>query len=119
MSSSPLSTKPDPFAGYPEASDFIILLPDEIADDDDKVQDLMDRMEAAFPEAVFQVVHSRPIKTPEGQEVTVRDAAAIPLMGFAGPGSDDSTMRRRPSDVRMREIQGALDAFLKGDAALS
>jgi hypothetical protein len=119
MSSSPLTTKPDPFAHLPEASHFMILLPDEIADDDDKVQALAEHMEAAFPEAVFEIVHSRPLRSQEGQAVTVRDPAAIPLMGFAGPGADPDTFRRRPSAERMREIQGTLDAYLKGAPGLN
>ncbi len=119
MSNSPATPHTDPMARYPETTTFMVLVPDEIMDDIERLQDIAEHMEAAFPEAVFEIVQSRPVGSTTGYEINVPKPYIVPLVGQAGEGADEITFRRRPSNERMGEIQGALDAFMSGAAALN
>ena len=119
MSNPAAAPESDPMFRYPETTTFMVLVPDEMTDDIERLQDLAEHMEAAFPGVVFEVVQSRPVGATHGYEICVPKPSIVPLVGQAGEEADQITFRRRPSNERMSEIQRALDAFMKGAAALN
>jgi hypothetical protein len=109
----------DPFAGLPETTEFMVLLPEVILEDEDRRDDLLDHLEAAFPGASFRAVRCECLRSPEGAPVVINDPLVVPVMGSAGEGADPKSQRRRPSDDRMRDIMGTMTAFIGGAAALN
>jgi hypothetical protein len=109
----------DPFARYPETTEFIVLLPAAILEDEERRGTLLGRMEAAFPGSSFRAVQCERLRDPEGEPLIVSDPLVVPMIGSAGDGSKPEPMRRRPSDTRMGEITNALAIFLAGEKALS
>lgn len=109
----------DPFAGLPETTEFMVLLPEVILDDDDRRDDLIDHLEAAFPGSSFRAVRCETLRSPEGAPVVINDPIVVPVMGSAGEGSVPGSYRRRPSDDHMRDIMGTMTAFIGGAEALN
>lgn len=109
----------DPFAGLPETTEFMVLLPEVILEDEDRRDDLLEHLEAAFPGSSFRAVRCESLRSPEGAPVAINDPLVVPVMGTAGEGSDPGSYRRRPSDGRMRDIMGTMTAFIGGVAALN
>lgn len=109
----------DPFARCPETTEFIVLLPEALLEDEDQRGSLLGRMEAAFPGASFRAVQCERLQSPEGEPLVISDPLVVPMMGSASDGSKPEPMRRRPSDARLAEITSALAVFLGGEKALS
>lgn len=109
----------DPFARYPETTEFIVLLPEAIVDDEDRCSALLNRMEATFPGSRFRAARCERLQDPNGRPLIMSDPLVVPMMGCAGDGLKREPMRRRPSDARMVEITAAMTAFIGGAKALN
>ncbi len=109
----------DPFAGCPETTQFMLLLPSTILDDDDRRADLVERLEAAFPGSTFSAAPCERLAKPGGGALLIDEPIAIPLMGSVGAEDRYSPMYRSPSPDRMAEINAALLAFINGSASLN
>ncbi len=109
----------DPFAGSPKTTQFMLLLPSTILDDDDRRADLVERLEAAFPGSTFSAAPCERLAKPGGGALLIDEPIAIPLMGSVGAEDRYSPMYRSPSPDRMAEINAALLAFINGSASLN
>lgn len=98
---------------------FMILLPDDFADDPERCDALLDHMKAAYPGLRFQPVQTQSIRPENGMSFSYREPALVPLLGSAGEGADPSDQRDKPSAATMNEMRDTLQAFIRGPAALN
>ena len=102
-----------------ETTEFILLLPSSVLDDEARRDALLGRMEAAFPGSTFRAAECERLETPDGQPLLVTDPMVIPLMGSANTDGDPEPLRRRPPDHRMHEMLSTLRTFIAGASALN
>ncbi|MBP1179989.1 hypothetical protein [Methylobacterium sp. PvR107] len=109
----------DPFAGCPETTQFMLLLPSTILDDESLRDQLLDRLKAAFPGSTFSAAPCESLAKPGGGTLVIDEPIAVPMMGSVGAEDRYSPMFRRPPPARMAEINAALLAFINGSASLN
>lgn len=103
----------------PVADTFMIMFPDEFAEDADRCHELVAHMEAAYPGRRFEAVQSHRIRPENGMSLSYREPTLIPLLGSAGEDADPADQRDKPSVDTMREMRDTLQAFIRGPAALN
>lgn len=101
----------------PETTEFIVLLPAAVVEDEDRRENLLDGLEAAFPGSTFRAVQSESLRNPEGEKLVITEPLVVPMMGDANSGEHEP-IRRRPSDERMHEMMATLQALLSGATSL-
>lgn len=103
----------------PTADTFMIMFPDEFAEDTDRCHELVAHMEAAYPGRRFEAVQSHRIRPENGMSLSYREPTLIPLLGSAGEDADPADQRDKPSAATMDEMRDTLQAFIRGPAALN
>lgn len=101
----------------PETTEFIVLLPAAVVEDEERRENLLDGLKAAFPGSTFRAVQSESLRNPEGQHLVISEPLVVPMMGDANTGIPEP-VRRRPSDDRMHDMMATLQALLSGAANL-
>lgn len=101
----------------PETTEFLVLLPRTVVDDEDRRENLLDGLEAAFPGSTFRAVQFESLRDPEGDRLVISEPLVVPVMGDANTGIPEP-IRRRPSDERMHDMMATLQALLSDATSL-
>lgn len=101
----------------PETTEFIVLLPEAVVDDEERRQGLIGGLEASFPGSTFRAVQFESLRDSEGQHLVISEPLVVPMMGDANTGIPEP-IRRRPSDDRMHDMMATLRALLSDATSL-
>lgn len=102
----------------PETTEFIVLLPAAVVENEERRENLLDGLEAAFPGSRFRAVQSESLRNPAGRRLVISEPLVVPIMGDANTGIPEP-IRRRPSDERMHDMMATLQALLSAPASLN